>query len=100
MSLTPANSTGQLSASTQIKTVPCRLMGFQLNAGSGTTTLTVYDSSVATSAAASMMDQHVLAANNNSIDQWWGPQGLTCNNGIYATLAGSGASFILYYSLT
>jgi hypothetical protein len=99
MHLSPADTTGQLTATTQIKTAPCRIMGFQLNAGSGTTTLTIYDSATAGTGASGMLDQHVLAANANSIDQWWGPQGLMCNNGIYATLSGSGASFILYSSI-
>jgi hypothetical protein len=94
----PAKSYGYLTATTQIVSRPCILLGFQLTAGSATTTLSVYDS-IAGTTNASMLDQHVLAANSNSANQWFGPQGIYCGSGIYAALSGTGASFMLYYSL-
>lgn len=75
-------------------------MGLQLTAGSSTTTLNVYDVAVSTATAnINVVDQHIIAGNNNSIGQWFGPNGIDCTHGIYFSLAGTGAVVIIYYSL-
>lgn len=92
----PATSSGLKSASALIIDRPARLMGFQLNAGSATTTLALYDNGSA-AASGTQLDGHTLASNSNSVSEWFGPNGIACNRGIYMALSGTGATVIVYY---
>lgn len=97
MSHQPATSTGLLTATTQVSTRPGIFTGLQVNAGSGTTTIIIYDSNIAASDVTKILDKHVVSANTNTDRDWYGAHGIVYNRGLYVTLDGSGAECLLYY---
>lgn len=73
-------------------------MGFQLNVAAANGTIVIYDAAAASSDATKVVDKHLQIANNSGVSQWFGPNGITCNSGLYVTLAGAGAEMVIYYN--
>lgn len=94
MNLEPATSSDIKSASAIISTGPAIFYGLQVNAGSGNASIQVYSSQ---SASGVTLDYHNSINSNTNQSQWYS-NGILAPNGIYVTLTGSGAQYIIYYS--
>jgi hypothetical protein len=97
MASNPATSSDLLAADTAVMTRAGRLLGVQLQ-GDGTNACNVvlYDNASAASGKV-LCQLFLIASNARFVDATLPPEGIVCNNGIYADVTGTGAKFIVYY---
>lgn len=95
----PANTSGLKSADAVIMAMPGRLMGCLVLAdGTNAATITLYDN--ASAASGTVLAKYVVDATLTSEAPTLPSEGIICNNGIYADVTGTGAEFIVYYTLS
>lgn len=93
----PANTSGLKSADAVIMAMPGRLLGcIVLADGTNAATVTLYDH--ASAASGTVLAKYVVDATLVAESPALPPDGIICNNGIYADVTGTGAEFIVYYS--
>lgn len=85
-------------ASAVVKASAGTLWGIEVTTdGTNTATVTVYDSATATTVGKTVLS-YVLVAGAARFDGHDWSHGVACSQGLYVTLSGTGAKFILYYS--
>lgn len=92
---TGLTSSGLLSASTQVTTIPGQLFGATLVGGSATATLTIYDS--ASGATTAGTEICYIGALTGDCTPALFNHGVVANKGLYAVVSGTGAKFVLHY---
>lgn len=90
------NSSGLKSASSAITTRPARIHGITLIQASAACTVIAYDN--ATTNAGTAIEQINNTVNSSSVNVKFNTP-VECINGIYAAVTGTGATFIIHYSL-
>lgn len=92
-------SSGLQTTSKAIVTRPCYITCVQLLAdGTNAGTLTVYDN--ASAASGNVVSAVKTKAGDQQIPEPCVPdEGVYCANGLYASVSGTGASYIVYYRL-
>lgn len=97
MRLEPATSSNLQTASAAISANPGRLMGLIVTGdGTNAATVTVYDN--ASAASGLILAKVILEAGLTSQELVVGEAGIAVNNGIYASLSGTGGNYIIYYT--
>lgn len=97
--MSPANSSGLKSADAVISALPARLLGIQLFAdGTNQATITVYDN--ATAASGTVLAQVIVDAGLVAQDAQLPNPGIIANNGLYADVSGTGATYIIHWSIS
>lgn len=98
MASIPATSSGLKSADAAISTISGRLLGLYLIAdGTNAATLTVYDN--ASAASGTVLCKISIPAGQTYNDSHLPGEGVVVNNGIYADVSGTGAQYIVHYSI-
>lgn len=98
MRMDPATSSGLQTSDGIISALPGRLMGCILNGdGTNSATIILYDN--ASSAAGTVLAKIVLDAGLTSQELVVGEAGIVVNKGIYADVSGTGAEFLVYYTV-
>lgn len=91
---TSSLSTGLLSASTSVATGKNRINAITfLGDGTNASTLTIYDNTAGSGKVVAKVVNRTSDQQNHII--FTNP--VICDNGIYATLGGTGGTFIVYY---
>lgn len=94
----PSTSSGLKSSSVAISARPSRIMAIQVLAdGTNAATLTVYDNA---SAASGTEVSKVIVDAGLTYELFYIDGGVQCNNGIYASVSGTGAAYIIFYQPT
>lgn len=93
-----ATSSGLLTADTVIAARPARLLGLQVLAdGTNAATVTIYDN--ATAGSGKELCKVIVDATLTAQDATLPLMGVCANQGLYADVTGTGAAFIVHYSL-
>lgn len=91
-------SSGRKTADAAIVTRPTRLVSVILEGdGTNAASVTLYDN--ASAASGTVLAKVLLQASGPMYTQFMIPEGVECSNGIYADVAGTGAAYIVHYSL-
>lgn len=91
-------SSGLKSADAAISALPARLHGvYVISDASNVASVVVYDNASAASGTA--VAKLSIAASTTAPQYITFNQPIVCNNGIYADVSGTGANYIIYYSL-
>jgi hypothetical protein len=94
----PAQSSGLRSADAAILARSGRLLGVQLiSDNTNAATVVLYDH--ASAASGTEIAKLTLKAGESSRDCTLPAEGIDCLNGIYADVTGTGAAYIVYYSV-
>jgi len=89
----------ELTSSTQVVAKSCIFGGLLvLTDGTNAATVNVYDVADSGDAAAATKIWECVVAGNANCESFLLPYVVRCRAGIYVTLAGSNASFIVYYN--
>lgn len=92
----PATSSDLLSASAAIMVYPGRLMGLTvLTDGTNAATVTIYDN--ASAASGLVLAKLIVPGATSSVAQRLPDFGVVANNGIYASISGTGAACIVLF---
>lgn len=94
--MVPCTSSGLKTADAAIVARPCLLHGVVVIQASAGSDIKLYDN--AASAAGTLLTELTIAVNSTSGSQMFNNP-VECSNGIYADVSGSGAGYIVYYSL-
>ena len=95
----PSNSSGLRSADAAILARPGRLLGvIGIADGTNQATVTVYDN--ASAASGTVLAQVIVDATLTYQDMHLPGEGVICNSGIYVDVTGTGANYIIYYTLS
>lgn len=93
-----ATSSGLKSSSAVIAARPARLLGLQVLAdGTNAATVIIYDN--ASAASGTILAKVIVDATLTAQDARIPLCGVAANNGIYASISGTGAECIVHYSL-
>lgn len=100
----PATSSGRKTADAAIAARPCLLKSVILE-GDGTNAATVILYDNASAASGTVLAKLLLSAVGTATDKvpmyaaFESKDGIECNNGIYADVTGTGAAYIVHFSL-
>lgn len=92
----PCTSSGLVSASAVISAYPGRLRGLSVGAdGTNAATVILYDN--ASAASGTVLAKVVVDATTTHDEVHIPDDGVVVNNGIYASISGTGAECVVYY---
>jgi hypothetical protein len=94
----PATSSGLQTSDAAIMNAAGRLLSIHLIAdGTNAATVTIYDN--ASAASGLVLAKLAIPAGESYVDAHLPGEGVVANNGIYADVSGTGAAYIVGYSL-
>lgn len=96
----PSTSSGLKSADAQIMTMPGRLFIVSLlGDGTNAASVTVYDSEDSNTSGKVVLAKLNLDAGLVQAEAFVAEEGVICNRGIYCDVSGTGAEYLVHYSL-